>query len=134
MFFFVFVFFSSLQKFVTVTYQSICLMVHFSYHCLGADSLHCEVVPISLLQIIRLFDSFILVPHVISFQLHLVCLWVEPRLSNPVRPIQAKQMTFRRSALLKRRCVPGLSEMSLSPRKQVQIYCKISRIGDICPT
>lgn len=54
----------------------------------------------------RLFDSFILVQHVLLFNSTLCVCGRNPRPSNPSSPIQGKQMTFRPSALLNRVAFP----------------------------
>lgn len=49
----------------------------------------------------RLFDSFILAQHVVSFQLHLVCLWAEPPAVQSSRSDSGKTNDFQALGLVK---------------------------------
>lgn len=75
-------------------------LFHFRHNYLKAASLHFQIARFSFFaNCSRLFDSFILAPHVFLFNSTLCVCGRNPRLSNPVNPIQGKQMTFRHLAL-----------------------------------
>lgn len=72
---------------------------------------HCSTA--LLANCVRLFDSFILAPHVFSVQLHLVCLWAEPPLGQSAPSDSGKTNDFQALSLVKLCCVLLLWEIWL---------------------